>query len=410
MTSLRTTEPSFGATLLPDADEAEVPFGFKEIFFSRTDARGVIQAGNSVFRRVSGYDWPRLIGAPHRIIRHPAMPKAAFHLLWDRLRAGRPTGVYVRNRSVEGGTYWVFAIVVPIRDGFLSVRIKPGTATFGRVQGIYADLRAAESRGLTPAEGATELLVRLGDDGFPSYDSFQARALAAEIMNRAGRRGHPAPRLAQAIKAAEAADRIGAELAATQRVFDSAMLIAMNLRITATRLGDRPLTAISNNYALVSSDMASWLDKRISGSDGGFEGIARSVSESLFLKNATTLLDEMSETFARDGEVGSGDAAEERARLAEAAAQYRERAEECNERAVEMAIALESHLGQMRHRVTALDSIRMLCRVEGAGLCGTEGSLDQTVSQFDGFQDDLGARLARTMLLGQEIQDAAAVP
>ena len=59
---------------LPIIDN-EVPFTFEELFFSRTDWRGVILAGNSVFQRVSLYDWDELIQKPHNVIRHPDMPK-----------------------------------------------------------------------------------------------------------------------------------------------------------------------------------------------------------------------------------------------------------------------------------------------------------------------------------------------
>jgi hypothetical protein len=56
-------------------DQQEAPFSFEELFFSRTDARGIILAGNSVFQRISQYDWDALIKKPHNIIRHPDMPK-----------------------------------------------------------------------------------------------------------------------------------------------------------------------------------------------------------------------------------------------------------------------------------------------------------------------------------------------
>lgn len=48
----------------------EAPFHLDEIFFSRTDKRGTIQAWNSVFERVADFPPERLQGAPHRIIRH----------------------------------------------------------------------------------------------------------------------------------------------------------------------------------------------------------------------------------------------------------------------------------------------------------------------------------------------------
>ena len=73
-------------------------FNINEMFFSTTDARGVIVEGNDVFTRVSGYDATELIGKPHNIIRHPDMPRVAFQLLWENLRAGR---LFAGYRSEE---------------------------------------------------------------------------------------------------------------------------------------------------------------------------------------------------------------------------------------------------------------------------------------------------------------------
>lgn len=391
-----------------DVRDGEVPFDFGEIFFSRTDDRGVIQAGNAVFRRVSGYEGSRLIGAPHRIVRHPLMPKAAFHLLWERLKADRATGVYVCNRALDGRAYWVFAVVVPVGEGFLSVRIKPGTAMFDRVRAVYAELLAAEAQGATPAEGAADLMLRLKAAGFPGYDSFQAQALAAELAHRAERAGFPAPALAPAVNSARAADRIAASIAPVRDMLRKALHIAINLRIVAGHLGSngRALGAIADNYASLSRDLSGWIEHQSAA--GAFAGIAGAAGENLFLKAATGLLDEMAETFARDAEAGLGDPAAERERLSAAAAIYRGRAQECNERAARMALDLEAQLAQMRHRINALDAIRMQCRVEGAATAGAGGELDHIVAQLDRFQDEMGGRLTEIMSHGRDIQEAAA--
>lgn len=402
---------SSDAAAVPPAREGEVPFGFDEIFFSRTDGRGIIRAGNSVFRRVSGYDPAQLIGAPHRIVRHPVMPKAVFQLLWDRLKDGRATGAYVCNRASDGRAYWVFAIVVPIPDGYLSVRIKPGSESFAQARLLYADLLDAEARGLSPSEGAAELRRRLAKAGFPSYESFQAQALAAEAAHRAGSIGRPQPDHAPAIRAALAADGIESELGSMRRIFREAVRIALNLRIHASQLGHlgRALSAIADNYALLCNTMAVWIDHRMA-ETADFNDLVRSASASLFLMNATALLDEMSDTFAGDRETGLGDPEAERAQLAGVAADYRARAGACRMRAAGDAVTLESHLVEMRHHVTGLDAIRMLCRVESNRQGRTDGTLDQIVNQLDRFQQELALCLSRTMSLGREVRILATAP
>lgn len=338
------------------------------------------------------------------------MPKAAFHLLWDRLKAGQTTGVYVRNRSSDGRGYWVFAIVVPVPDGFLSVRIKPGTAIFDRVRDIYAEVRASEAEGVPPAQGAAALVRCLGEAGFPSYDSFQARTLAAEVVNRAERSGRPGPNLGHVMAAAEAADGIGTELMAMQRLLQAGLTITMNLRLVAARLGERgrALSAIADNYALLSHEMTSWLSVKLSDAEGSIGDIARLVCENLLLTAATALLDEMSDTFAQDAEHGLGDPEAERARLSDVATHYRSRAKACNERALQAVDMLNAHLARMRHHVDALDAIRMLCRIEGAGLRDAGAAVEEIVRQLDGFQDELGLQVARTLRLGQDVERGSA--
>ena len=388
------------------SNEAEVPFGIEEIFLSRTDTRGVIQAGNSVFQRVSGFPWDRLINAPHRIVRHGDMPKAVFHLLWERIKAGRPTGAYICNSSADGRHYWVFAVVVPLVDGYISVRIKPTSARLEKVKALYQELRQGEAAGQSPQESAATLVARLAKDGFPSYDSFQARALAGEVAQRTAQIGGRAGAGSETLLAAEAADGIEAELTGMQSMFTEALRIALNLRIAASQLGElgRPVSAISDNYALLANDMVSWLNNRALDQKVGFGGIARSVAENLFLLNAANLLEEMSHAFARDGMFEGADSAAEQIRLNAVAEQYAAKALECQERAMHEAETVAGHLVEMRKHVTALNSIRMLCRIEGATLRHTGVSLDEIGSQLDGFQDEIGRRLLHITRLGQQVQ------
>lgn len=97
----------------------------EDIFFSTTDHKGVILKANSVFVAISRYRWDQLVGQPHNIIRHPAMPGAAFLAMWDTRLAGEPFCAYVHNLAADGSTYTVLASVVPLGEDFLSVRIAP---------------------------------------------------------------------------------------------------------------------------------------------------------------------------------------------------------------------------------------------------------------------------------------------
>ena len=135
----------YDRNLVKRPTSGEAPFGLEEIFFSRTNERGILQSGNEVFRRVSHFSWQELIGAPHKIVRHPDMPKGVFQLFWDTIQRGHHIGAYVKNQSKDGLSYWVYAVVIPCEGGFVSVRIKPTSELFEKVKQAYSQLLSAET-------------------------------------------------------------------------------------------------------------------------------------------------------------------------------------------------------------------------------------------------------------------------
>ena len=169
-------------------------FEVDEMFFSTTDRRGVIQLGNAIFVRVSGYPEAQLLGSPHNLIRHPDMPRAAFRLVWRRLLAGRPVVAYVKNLAADGRYYWVVALITAIAGGFLSIRFKPTSPLFETVQKLYADMRAAESALANQPDGgrhgmdaADEVLAAtLKAHHWADYDAFMRVLLHEELRVREG--------------------------------------------------------------------------------------------------------------------------------------------------------------------------------------------------------------------------------
>ncbi len=167
-------------------------FDVQETFFSMTDGHGVITDGNAVFARVSGYPLERMRGANHNLIRHPGVPRAVFHLLWATVKGGATFMGYVKNLAANANHYWVMAVVMPVGDGFLSVRIKPTSSRLAQVESIYAEVLATENRliaeglseGAAAATGAEHLLRRLAEAGWPDYAAFSHESLILEIKQR----------------------------------------------------------------------------------------------------------------------------------------------------------------------------------------------------------------------------------
>ncbi len=136
----------------PHPTGRESPFGEEEIIVTKTDLKGRITYANDVFLRVAHLTEDEAIGAPHSIIRHPDMPRAAFKLLWDRIEAGHEVFAYVLNLAANGDHYWVFAHVTPSRDdagrivGYHSNRRKPDAAQVAKIAPIYRALAEEERR------------------------------------------------------------------------------------------------------------------------------------------------------------------------------------------------------------------------------------------------------------------------
>ncbi|SDM68792.1 diguanylate cyclase [Actinomyces ruminicola] len=165
-------------------------FDPEDIFFSTTDSKGVIQNTNRTFDTLSRYSRDRLIGSAHNIIRHLDMPAGLFRLMWDDLQKGRPVCAYVTNRALDGLDYRVFATIVPLREGYLSVRIKPmDTATRAQVEKAYRRVRDAErelaahaaSRRRIGEQGAVELAKELEGFGFGSLHEMTRVMLPREV-------------------------------------------------------------------------------------------------------------------------------------------------------------------------------------------------------------------------------------
>lgn len=161
----------------------ESKFDTNELFFSITDHASTILSGNEVFVRISGYQKEELIGRFHNIIRHPDMPKIVFKTLWDHLKNDKPIVAYVKNKTKEGGFYWVMAAVFPQDDRYISIRIKPNSPIFSAVRELYFKLLMAESKGGMEASEAL-LGNLLGELGYTGYDHFMADALLSELIER----------------------------------------------------------------------------------------------------------------------------------------------------------------------------------------------------------------------------------
>lgn len=392
---------SYNKAIAPQADSGEEPFSIDEIFFSRTDKRGVIRSGNSVFQRVSGYDWDRLIGAPHRIVRHPDMPKAVFWLLWDTIQANRPMVAYVKNRSASGRWYWVLAVVLPLEDGFLSMRIKPSTPLLDKVRGLYSELLRAEET-MTPQQAADLLQARLAEWGFAKYDDFATEALQRELPSRDEILGQAADG-GSSVLTGLTSDLVA--MREQQRVlleeFDALQSIPTNMRIIASRLepSGGPVSAISDNYKFSSADILRRLQD-FAGSDNNLcQETAESLGSAIRLSAIARLMDQLRRKFdTEDHGATALNIAEEQLRLATLSDLCLAQARAAIQESERLSSDLNLSSGEIRRQMLGLDTIRVMGRVESGRLGEAGAGLSAAIDQLD----QRHARLAKVL---QELMD-----
>ncbi|MDD5577785.1 MAG: PAS domain-containing protein [Methylobacter sp.] len=150
----------------------------QDFIVSKTDLKGLITYGNEIFIEFSGYEEHELLGSQHNIIRHPDMPRAVFKLLWDYLAEDKEIFAFVKNMSKDGGFYWVFTHVAPMKDknkqkiGYTSVRRMPNPKAIPIVTDVYRAMVQEEQRaGAKHAmEASGKLLANILKDKGVTYE------------------------------------------------------------------------------------------------------------------------------------------------------------------------------------------------------------------------------------------------
>ena len=147
---------------------------------SKTDTKGRLTYANRTFMQISGFSEPELLGKQHNILRHPDMPRAVFHLLWDTIKQGHECFAFVKNLSKDGSFYWVFANITPDYDsndnvcGYFSVRREPRREAIDVIEPLYKKMLAAEQNAGTrdAIAAGTQVLQSALQEGNAEYEPF----------------------------------------------------------------------------------------------------------------------------------------------------------------------------------------------------------------------------------------------
>lgn len=387
----------------------EAPFALNEVFFSRTDERGVIQAGNYVFKRVANYEWDELIGAPHKVIRHPDMPKGVFQLFWDTIGAGDSMGAYVKNKAKDGLYYWVFAVIVPCEGGFLSARISPSSDLLDEIKTIYAEMRQAETNdGITPEESAEMMLAWIRDKGFENYHQFATHALSEELMSRDIGLDRPKDqKISDLRQMMSNAEVLVGETQGLVKDFDAMHTIPHNLRVIASRIepSGGPVTVLSQNYGAMSREMSDWFAAHVMGENSNFNTIKLAVTNSLFVEGMARMLNECHAQLKTERRgLGDIDMEAERGILSALVETETERARKGVEEVDQEAERIMRACQVMHRQFLGLSSTRVLCKIESARLPESGETLSDIIDQLGVFQERISRRLDDITKLSNEIR------
>ncbi|OIQ29875.1 MAG: chemotaxis protein [Alphaproteobacteria bacterium MedPE-SWcel] len=385
------------------------PFELNEVFFSRTDERGVIEACNAVFQRVAHFEWDEIIGAPHKIIRHQDTPRGVFQLFWDILKSGKTIGAYVKNKSKDNLHYWVFAAVVPCEGGFLSARIKPSSDFFEEVQAIYAKMAKAEKDdGLSPVESMQIMEDWVREKGFDDYQHFASHALAEELIARDEGLGRkPDQQISDLRQMLRNAEKLLDETHGLVTDFEAMHTIPHNLRVIASRIepSGGPVTVLSQNYGAMSREMSDWFERNVMGENTNFATVKHSVNSSLFIAGLSRILMECDEELQKESKrSGNSDIEKERAQLAELVGQQSEHASKRMGEVDIEAVRIINACQVMHRHFLGLSSTRVLCKIESARLPSSGETLSDIIDQLGAFQERISERLEHIAKLGEEIR------
>ncbi len=379
----------------PDAGAGlnEAPFALEELFFSRTDGSGIIKAANSVFRHISGYTGDELFNKPHKIIRHPDMPRAVFYLLWDFLKRGKPIGAYVKNRAKDGRYYWVFAIATPLDDGYLSVRLKPSSPIFAVIRDAYkAHLAFETENAVSPKESADHLLATLGSLGFGSYEEFMSVALRTEIASRSAALGRKIDTAIDRFEElSEMAKTVIAETKRIHALYDENQYVPLNLQIQSCQLGEdgKTIGVISTNYGTLSVEMRAEIDKFAEAAHGVFN----TIYESQFLLCSARVQNEVAEFFNSQEPEDTPERDKEAERLQRQHHEYEEKARLSLDRIVRNIDEFRDTCRKMKMCAASLEVIRVMGMVDAARLSTSRAALNELIEDLKLFQSSVAGNL-----------------
>jgi aerotaxis receptor len=315
----------------------------------------------------------------------------------------------VKNRAKDGLHYWVYAVIVPCGDGYLSARIKPSSKVFSEIQRDYAELLKAEQEySLQPEDSAANMLEILNAKGFASYEEFALHALCEELLARSEALGNNSClNIDNLRKMLTNANTLVEETEGLVQDFEAMNTIPHNLRVIASRIepSGGPVTVLSQNYGAMSREMSDWFSAHVMGKNSNFAALQDSVHNSLFVECMVQMLTECNDQLQKERRDLDGiDMSTERDILAELVKTQVKDAEAGMQKVDSEAERILRACQVMHRHFLGLSSTRVLCKIESARLPESGETLSDIIDQLGNFQERISQRLERIANLSTDIR------
>lgn len=356
----------------------------RAIFASTTDEKGVIRGTNLCFQTISEYSERDLTGAPHKIVRHPDMPRGLYYLLWERLKAGKPCCSYIKNRTASDGYYWVFATLTRSPDGYFSVRVSPGTPHRDTAEEVFAKLKSAEQAGMKPEESAALLLKELKDRGHSSYDAYMSTTLQEELNTRDDLPNEVASKLEKIDKLYAHTDQADDVAESILSIFKQVRGEPVNLQILSGRMEEAgaAIATISRNYDSMATDTFSMIE-RLSHRETGNLSTMRAAIAKCSADIRMAALCETAVAQAESGMFGDEAGSEMTRFLSEQAEHLYSNVQFTLTEVASLGLTIPETCRQLRRRMNGLDLVKLLCRVESGRISDGSNGMNGIISRLE---------------------------
>jgi len=140
----------------------------QNVLISKTDLDGNIISVSEQLCILSKYEKEELIGKTHRVLRHPDMPKEIFVDIWQTITKGNIWRGEIKNRTKDGGYYWISSVIAPDCD------LNGNVIGYTAIRDNITDKKTIEHIAIT--DGLTSLYNRRHfDDLFPQQIKISKR-------------------------------------------------------------------------------------------------------------------------------------------------------------------------------------------------------------------------------------------